>query len=404
MLLFGFARAQALLSNRAQPSRRATTPPLPMEAPLRPRRVLAIKFYGLGNIALLLPVLGALRRGLPDAEIGFLTIEGNRELLERTDVVDNVHGVRVDSYGALVRSFWDVLREIRARHYDVVVDFEQFVKLSTIVAFLSGARERIGFNTDGQRRGWLLTRRVVYTDSEHMTRIFMRVLRPLRVDTSVAPVSVTVEPAEHKRVAEMLSEHGVAQGHFPCVAVHVGSGPNFYEVPLKRWPMQHFAAVCDALVERHGAAIIFTGRGADEAAIIREAIASMKHPAIDSCDQLSIGELLALLQSCDFTLCNDTSIMHLSATMGTPVAAIFGPTNPLQYGPGGEGHVVIYKDLFCSPCLTNYNLKVSYCSDPICVRMIEPDEMLEKIETAFVGPHAPLRAGALGRTSPPRRT
>jgi ADP-heptose:LPS heptosyltransferase len=354
--------------------------------------VLAIKFYGLGNIALLLPVLAALRRGLPGAEIDFLTLESNREFLERADLVKVTHGVRVDGYGALLRSFWRVLREIRARHYDVVVDFEQFVKLSTIVGLLSGAPERIGFNTDGQKRGWLLTRRVVYTDSEHMTRIFMRVLRPLGIDTSTRPVTVRIEAGERRRVAQLLERQGVKEGHFPRVAVHVGSGPNFYSVPLKRWPMQHFAAVCDALVERFDAAVIFTGRGAEEAVIVREAIASMKHPAVDTCDALSVGDLLALLDSCDFTLCNDTSVMHLSAAVGTPVAAIFGPTNPLQYGPGGEGHVVVYKDLYCSPCLTNYNLKVSYCSDPVCVRTIQPGEVLEKIETAFLSSRAPARA------------
>ena len=306
-----------------------------------------------------------------------------------------MHGVRVGGYRSLLRSFWVALREIRSRDYDVVVDFEQFVKLSTIVALLSGARERIGFNTDGQRRGWLLTRRVVYTDSEHMTRIFMRVLRPLRIDTSVRAVGVRVAPEEHAVVTRTLLQHGVSRDHFPCVAVHVGSGPNFYEVPLKRWPAEHFASVCDALVERYGAAIVFTGKGPDEVRLVRETMALMKHPAVDTCDQLSIGELLALLEACDFTLCNDTSVMHLSATMRTPVAAVFGPTNPLQYGPGGDGHVVLYKDLYCSPCLTNYNLKVSYCSEPVCVRTIGPEEMLEKIEAAFVGPEAPLRAREL---------
>jgi ADP-heptose:LPS heptosyltransferase len=237
---------------------------------------------------------------------------------------------------------------------------------------------------------------VVYTDSEHMTRIFMRVLRPFGIDTSIRPVEVRIEEGERRRVEQLLVSQGVEEERFPRVAVHVGSGPNYYSVPLKRWPMQHFAAVCDALVDRFGAVVVFTGQGAEEAGIVREAVASMKHPAINTCDQLSVGELLALLDSCDFTLCNDTSVMHLSASVGTPVAAIFGPTNPLQYGPGGEGHVVAYKDLYCSPCLTNYNLKVSYCSDPVCVRTIQPEEVLEKIERTFLGPQSPLQARVRG--------
>ena len=54
-----------------------------------------------------------------------------------------------------------------------------FVKISAIIAYWTGAPERIGFNTDGQRRGWLYTKRVVYTDSQHMSGIFGRLLLPL---------------------------------------------------------------------------------------------------------------------------------------------------------------------------------------------------------------------------------
>ena len=243
LVLFAFSRVRSALGRFSQPTMRATTPPQPGETPPAPQRILAIKFYGLGNIALLLPVLGALRRGFPDAQIDFLTLSDNRAFLERGNLVDTIFGVQVDSYWGLVSSFWNVLRAIRARRYELVIDFEQFIKLSTIVALLSGAPERIGFNTDGRRRGLLLTRRVVYTDSEHMTRIFMRVLRPLQIDTTPAATTVRIEPDEHRAIAERLSEHGFGESAFPRVAVHVGSGPNFYSVPLKRWPTEHFAEV-----------------------------------------------------------------------------------------------------------------------------------------------------------------
>jgi hypothetical protein len=70
------------------------------------------------------------------------------------------------------------------------------------------------------------------------------------------------------------------------------------------------------------------------------------------------------------------------------VAAFFGPTNPLQYGPGGDDDLVIYKDLYCGPCLTNYNLKVSYCSDPVCIRTISVDSVLEDLVRHYLGEDA----------------
>ena len=78
--------------------------------------------------------------------------------------------------------------------------------------------------------------------------------------------------------------------------------------------------------------------------------------------------------------------MHLSAVVRTPVVALFGATSPTQYGPlDPERHLVFYKDLYCSPCVTNYNLKVSYCSEPVCIRSITVEEVLEGIDRRYLG-------------------
>lgn len=392
-VLFAWARLRARLGGPPIPGLWETTPPR-SETPLpTPKRILAIKFYGLGNMALALPVVGALRREFPDAELDFLTLEGNSVVLERSGVVTRTLTVQVGGYGSLLKSLWTAFRELRRRRYDLVVDLEQFIKLSSILAYLSGAPERIGFNTDGQRRGWLYTTRVVYTDSDHTTRIFMRLLRPLGIRDEERGIQLRTEAAEEARVGELLREHGVGPDRAPLVCVHVGSGLNFYDIALKRWPLAGFVEVADALAERHGAVIAFTGTGAEERALVREARSQMKGASIDLVDAVSVGELLALLRRATFTLCNDTSVMHLSAAVGTPVAAIFGPTNPLHYGPLHDGSLIFYRDLHCSPCLTNYNLKVSYCSNPVCVRQISPAEVLAGIERSFLDPETPRHAG-----------
>jgi ADP-heptose:LPS heptosyltransferase len=231
----------------------------------------------------------------------------------------------------------------------------------------------------------------------------MRLLRPLGIDGRTHPVHIATEPAEERRVDDLLSAHELTASHFPLIAVHVGSGDSFYRIPLKRWPPAHFAELCDALAERHGAAIVFTGRGAEECELIASIRARMRAPSVDACDQLSITELVALLTRCHLTVANDTSVMHLAAAVGTPVVAFFGPTAPLHYGPGGPQDLVLYKDLYCSPCLTNYNLKVSRCVDPVCIRTITPDEVLAGIEARFLGREAPLRRELEARPAAARR-
>ncbi len=387
LALYLFAR----LRGEDLPSMRATTPPLPDHPIPRPSRILTIKTYGLGNMAILMPVLAVLRREYPDAVIDMLTLDSNCSLIERSGLIDQTIPLRLGGLGAMLASLLQILRVTRSRRYDLVVDFEQFIKLSAIVAYLTGARERIGFNTDGQRRGWLYTRRVVYIDSEHMSGIFLRLLRPLDID---APLPSTFEirtsPDEDAAVDRLLSECGIAPGHAPLVPVHVGSGPNFYDVPLKRWPPAHFARLCDELIRRYGAAIVLTGKGEEERELVADTRRLMKEDAASFCDRLGVGELLSLLRRATLTISNDTSVMHLSALIDTPVVAFFGATSPLQYGPlNPDRHLVFYKDLFCSPCVTNYNLKVSYCAEPVCIRSITVEEVLAGIDHKYLGGEIP---------------
>ncbi len=387
-----WARLRAVTGGPPLPPLQATTPPGDTPIPV-PKRVLAIKFYGLGNIAMLLPVLQDLRDGLPEgAEIDFLTLEGNRSLLEISGLTTNVLTARLNSPFEFLSGVLSALRFARSRRYDVVVDFEQFIKISAIFAYLSRTPERIGFNTDGQNRAWLYTTRVVYTDSEHMSGIFRRLLRPLGIRPSRRQVSMALGDEDERAIDEILAQGGVDGSSFPIIGVHAGSGPNFYRVPLKRWPLENFVELCDALCDRYGAKLVLTGQGEEEKEIVDEVRQRMRGETIDTCDLLTVRQLLALMNRCHLVVANDTSVVHLAALMRTPCVAFFGPTAPIHYGPNNPEDLVFYRDLYCSPCLTNYNLKISRCVDPVCIRGIGVEEVLAGIDREYLGESAPQRA------------
>ncbi len=375
----------AQTSGRRLPPLRATTPP-PVGGHTReaPRRLLGIKFYGLGNILMLCPTLRALRARFPALEIDFLTLPGNSALLEQSGLVDRVLTVDLESVPRFVRSVVRLIGTLRARHYDTILDFEQFLKVSGIFGFLSGARELIGFDTEGQHRGWLYTTRVVSTDSLHTQDIFLRLAAPLGVSEIKAPPwRLTVADAERARVQTLLAGEGLADG-WPLVVMHIGTGESYHKVALKRWDVDRFAAVADTLIERHGARVAFTGQGAAERTLVAQAIAGMRQRALDTCDRLDVGGLTALVAEAAFVVTGDTSVMHLAGALGTPVVALLGPTHPLLYGPRGEQDLVFYKSLHCSPCLSNYNFKMSTCTNPVCMRSITVDEVLAGIEAELL--------------------
>src|SRR5207244_1440229 len=175
------------VAGRRLPPLGATTPPSVGRTWARPRRVLAIKFYGLGNIVMILPTLAALRTAVPEVEIDFLTLPGNEELLAQSGLVTRVLTVEVATFPRFVRAGARLIRRLRAGGYDTVLDFEQFLKVSGIFGFLSGAPELIGFDTEGQPRGCIYTTRVVSTDSVHTRELFLRLAIPLGLSPGPAP-------------------------------------------------------------------------------------------------------------------------------------------------------------------------------------------------------------------------
>lgn len=381
--------ALARVLGRGVPALFATTPPA--DGPVaRPRRILAIKFYGLGNIAMILPTLAALREaGEADVEIDFLTLPGNISLLEQSGLVSRALTVDVTSFGAFFSSAMELLGRLGRGGYDAVLDFEQFMKLSGIFAFVTRAPVRVGFNTDGQARGWLYSHRVAYADTDHMADIFLRLTLPFGVSLEQAPtVRIPVDPADRAE-ALALAEVGEGDG---LVSMHVGTGPNYGKVALKRWDVERFARLADHLIETRGVRVVFTGVGDEEAVLVDAALAQMRHSAQarSLCDALTVGQLTGVLEASAFVVTNDTSVLHLTGLVGTPAVALFGATEPRLYGPRGDGDLVFYKGLYCSPCLSNYNLKMSRCVNPVCMRQIEVDEVARGIDA-----HLPSRVRAV---------
>ncbi len=404
-VLWAFGRVLGAVRGRMiVPPLLGTTPPGPGARPAPPRRVLAIKFYGLGNVALILPTLAALREA-GVAEIDFLTLPGNAELLRRSGLVREVISVRVESFAAFARSVALLFRLLWRGRYDAVLDFEQFMKLSGIFAFLTRAPARIGFNTEGQARGWLYSHRVAYADTDHMSDIFLRLAAPLGIGKSARGPGLAIDDDDRARLEARFAAAGTARGEGarPLIAMHVGTGPNYDKIALKRWPAERFAALADALIVRHGASVVFTGVGPEEAALVATVLAAMRQRerAASLCDRLGIGELLALLRASAFVVSNDTSVMHLCGLVGTPVVAFFGPTAPRSYGPRGPHDIVFWQGLYCSPCLSNYNLKMSRCVDPVCMRLIDVAEVLARLEAspllAGAGNVVPGRVGGVGQ-------
>lgn len=351
--------------------------------------ILLVKFWGLGNVVLLLPVVRLLRGRYPKARIVFVSLLRNRDLLDACPHLDDRIYLNDRNVFTLT---WTLLTGVLRAHRtrpDLAVDFEQFARSSTILAVLARSKQIVGLATPGQGRAVLFHKRVRYDDRQHMGQTYLDLARAAGVEERVyRPEPMPIAAAHHDEVRRFLGSAWSGPGDGPLVLVHPGSGDNFLG---RRWPAESFAKLADRLVREEGARVVVSG-GASEAGLVCEVMGAMEHGdrAIDAAGKLSGFGLAALIERCACIVTNDTAPVHIASSLGVPVFAFYGPNTPRLYGPLSRGSFAFFRALPCSPCLTNMNYKTSHCRMPVCIRDIGVDEAADRVKSCL----AEWRAGA----------
>jgi ADP-heptose:LPS heptosyltransferase len=311
------------------------------------RRVLLLRLERIGDLLMVLDAIRDARAAWPDAEIDLAVGSWNLPLarlipgLSRLEIADAPWLAR-DGSGASVRSLIAQARAWRARRYDVVVNFEPDIR-SNVLAWLTGAPRRVGYWTGGGGR--LLTDARPYAPATHVS---------VNARHLIAHAAGQSPPASAERQASHLTpppeaataaEHVLRGRHGPFVGVHASGGRE-----SKQWHLDRFAGVARRLAESRRATIVLTGSAADRPLVdaVRRELTGL--PVVDAAGTLDLPSLAALLARLDLFITGDTGPMHLAAAVGAPIVALFGPSNPLRYGPLGAHQRILRIDLPCSPC------------------------------------------------------
>ncbi len=340
---------------------------------VEPRRILMVKLWGAGNVVLIIPIIRALKRRYPEAKLAFLTLASNRSLLAPMQELDEVIVLSQNSLLGCGASAVGAVRALRRFAPDVLVDFEQFCRLSALLGWASGAPQRIGLKTAGQARDGLYTAKVPYDDGRHMSRTFLAVARVLGLPDHYAPEPPPLSEEDHREARRLLGAIDALPGAGPRLVFHVGSGKNFRG---RRWPSDSWAELARRLIDGVEARILFTGVE-DERGLVDACRSSIGRPTADGVGRCGLTGLAALLGRVDALFSNDTAPVHLAGSVGCPVFGFYGPNTPRLYGPLGASDRVFYRALPCSPCLTNLNAKESSCRLPTCIESITVDEVIE---------------------------
>jgi ADP-heptose:LPS heptosyltransferase len=374
------------------------------KGPDRPRRVLFIELSEMGSTVIANPALQKAKDAL-GAEIFFLIFERNADSLRLLPTVpeQNIVTIREDGLWELAMGTLRILRWMRKAQIDTVVDMELFSRYSGLLTGLSGAKRRVGFHkfhAEGLYRGEMLTHRVNYNGHIHMAKNFICMVNALLAPMPEVPYSKTFVSDEEIRVPiepvttdEKEFIHGLVREVYPQYNpdVHriVLINPNSSELlPQRRWERENFMKVAELVVkEWDDALVLITGSKAEreEALKMQEAIG---HPRFRSFAGMhKLKAITALYNVADVLVTNDSGPGHFSAISPIRSIVLFGPETPRLYGSLGNSEA-IWAGLSCSPCVTAANQKNSACNDPVCMRMITPERVLESIR------------GVLNRTTP----
>ena len=360
-----------------QPSAKAIKPTQLL--PSTPRKILVLKFGGMGEAVLASSLLASLKERHPFLQIDFL-VEG------RTSGVMNAAGTgKVYSYLPHKDGIWkafDILRRVRRARYDAIVDFEQESLLTAAFVRLSGVPVRLGFSPAAPSpRSRLFTHLVQLREDESMWRLFLQLVRIL--DPGI-PESQQTVPLHYSDDAEAWVKQwrrtkGIGEPGNPLIAMHLGVGPS---AQYRRWPMERFLELANILAERlPGMSLILTGSSAEQS-LTQSFRSRFRGRSVDASDLGELQHTLALLRHCDLMVSGDTGMMHLSAAMGTPTVGLFGPNSPGCWGPVGSRATYVYGTrLACSPCINSYKRQIpercTFQQESACMWDISAEDVLQ---------------------------
>jgi heptosyltransferase-2 len=359
-----------------------------------PRRILVVKLASLGDVLTATPALRALRTTFGDARIGVLTTGSGAGALRGLDSLDEVipfDKFAFDRPSDALRRLPTAVRlanDLRAGDWDTLVLLHHLTTSFGIAKYAalslsSGAQRRIGL--DNGRGRWFLTQGAIDRGFgwRHEADYWLDVVQVLGArHVSRARLELCVTPDDEGWAAARWAELQLRQA-FLLVP---GSGA-FSRA--RRWSPERFASVGQALLNRHGLTpLVLGGLDTDEQVLARQVADGIGPTARVAPPAPSPQALGALIRRCRLVVANDSGPVHVATAVGTPVVAIFGPSNDGAWGPypaDDPRHQVVRETLACAPCIHRGHSfgTPKGCAARTCLSILEVSSVLAAVERAL---------------------
>jgi ADP-heptose:LPS heptosyltransferase len=304
---------------------------------------------GLGDLLCSMPALRALRRFRPDLHVTLITWPEVAPVVERmrgdVDELLPFPGTPgIPERPPQPQAWPGFVSAAVCRGFDLAVQCYGDNPVANAVTASVGARLVGGFAPSGwQPPSDATALHLRYPVELHEVWRHLRLVELLGVPLAerAADMEFPVGAGDQTELQALFSHHALAPGRY--AVLHPGASS-----PTRRWPVERFAAVGDAL-HADGLRVVLTGVGG-ERSLAAAVAATMKNPATDLTGATTLGGLAALLRDAAVLVSNDTGSAHLAAAVGTRTVTVFLPGDPRRWAHVGRRHRAIAADVPCSPC------------------------------------------------------
>jgi lipopolysaccharide heptosyltransferase II len=266
--------------------------------------------------------------------------------LQRCPIIDEIIPFERRRFGSLTQlpHFRNFLATLKGRHFDIAIDLQGLLR-SGIISWATRAPRRIGLS-DAREGARFFYNEIVRVPRAHAVDRYLLAAQHLGCDST--PVEFPLGGSRS------VTSEGL-----------IGVNPSA-RWATKLWGNDKFAELIRRLPSER---VVLTGSAAE-----REQIDKIAQGRRNLVGQTDLFQLAELYRRCQVVVTNDSGPMHLAAAVGTPVVAIFGPTDPALTGPYGDRHVVLRAGVLCSPCFKDS------CANKVhmeCMKLITVEQVLE---------------------------
>lgn len=334
-------------------------------------KFLIVRLSAIGDTILNIPIACALRDNFPNGKIGWVVGESAAPLIADHPDIDRVFVLSRKANKSPIE-YVKLIQKIRKWGPGIAIDAQGLTK-SAMIAWLSGAEERIGFTTsqfEGRELSTWLNNSLVTPRYENVVQRGVELLRPLGVEDMSINYRIPAAELDVEYIDQFLATARVSS---PFALINVGAG-----WVSKIWPSDRYAFVVNHLAKRWSIPSVIVWSGDKELAAAQE-ICAAAPSASTLAPKTSLRQLAELIRKSVLFVGSDTGPMHLSVAVGTPTIGMIGPMPSERVGPMAPNHIAIQRERLNSDRMSdrksNTGPMLSITTEDVCAAC---DQLLSK--------------------------